>query len=111
MVEFLMGQPSGDASGGQAWTSIIFFGLFFIVLYFFMIRPQTKKAKEQKVFVTEIKAGDKIVTISGVHGKVVKVEEETYLIEIDTNAKIRIEKSAVSMDYTKAMLNRKQSTA
>lgn len=106
MVEFLMA-PSGD-SGGSGWTTIVFFGLFFVVMYFFMIRPQTRKAKDQKLFVSELKAGDRIVTISGVHGKIVKAEDDTYLIEVDANTKIRIERSAVSMEYTKAMLNRKQ---
>ncbi|MFN0274986.1 MAG: preprotein translocase subunit YajC [Chitinophagales bacterium] len=111
MIEFLMAPSGGESSGGSAWTSIAFFGLFFLVLYFFMIRPQTKKAKDQKIFVNEIKAGDKIVTISGVHGKVLKVDDDTYLIEIDANTKIRIEKSAISMEYTKAMLSRKQNVA
>ncbi|MBC8045957.1 MAG: preprotein translocase subunit YajC [Fimbriimonadaceae bacterium] len=110
MIEFLMSPSGGESSGMQGWTSIAFFGLFFLVLYFFMIRPQSKKAKDQKLFVTELKAGDKIVTISGVHGKIVKAEDDTYLVEIDTNTKIRIERSAVSMEYTKAMLNRKQAS-
>lgn len=108
MFELLMAPAAGDGSSGQSFTTIGFFILFFVVLYFFMIRPQTKKAKEQKLFVTELKPGDKIVTISGEHGKIVKAEEDTYLIEVDTNTKIRIEKTAVSMDYTKAMLARKQ---
>jgi preprotein translocase subunit YajC len=108
MIEFLMTAPSDGGSTGQGLTSILFFVLFFVVLYFFMIRPQTKKAKDQKLFVSELKPGDKVVTISGVHGKIVKDEETTYLVEIDTNTKIRIEKSSISMDYTKAMLARKQ---
>lgn len=76
-----------------------------------MIRPQSKKAKDQKNFLTEIKAGDKIVTIGGVHGKILKVDDDTYLLEVDSNTKVRIEKSVISLDFTKAMLARKNQTA
>lgn len=104
-----MAPASGDeAAGASSTMSIIFFVLFFLILYFFMIRPQSKKAKEQKAFLNEIKVGDKIVTIGGVHGKIVKVDEDTYLLEVDTNTKVRIEKSVISLDYTRAMLARKQ---
>jgi len=73
-----------------------------------MIRPQSKKAKDQKNFLNEIKVGDKIVTIGGVHGKILKVDDDTYLIEVDSNTKLRIEKSVISLDFTRAMLARKQ---
>lgn len=105
----LMAPPAeGDASGASSFMSIAFFVLFFLILYFFMIRPQSKKAKEQKAFLNEIKVGDKVVTIGGVHGKILKVDEDTYLLEIDTNTKVRIEKSVISLDFTKAMMARKQ---
>ncbi len=95
----------------EQYGTIAFFFLFFIILYFFMIRPQSKKAKDQKNFLNEIKAGDKIVTIGGVHGKILKVDEDTYLLEVDSNTKVRIEKSVISLDFTKAMLARKNQTA
>ncbi len=101
-------QTAAEPSGWQQYSTIIFFFLFFVILYFFMIRPQSRKAKEQKNFLSEIKAGDKIVTISGVHGKILKVDEDTYLIEVDSNTKVRIEKSVISLDFTRAMLARKQ---
>jgi len=104
----LMSAPSDGAAGSSSMMSILFFVLFFLILYFFMIRPQSKKAKEQKLFLNDLKVGDKIVTISGEHGRIVKVEDDTYLIEIDTNVKVRIEKSVISLDFTKAMLARKQ---
>ncbi len=97
-----------STSSSSSWVQIAFFGLFFLILYFFMIRPQSKKAKDQKAFLNEIKVGDKVVTISGVHGKILKVDDDTYLLEVDTNVKVRIEKSVISLDYTKAMLARKQ---
>ena len=67
-----------------------------------------KKAKDQKSFLNEIKAGDRVVTIGGVHGKILKVDDDTYLLEVDANTKVRIEKSVISLDFTKAMLARKQ---
>ncbi len=104
----LMPTSGAESSGSSSFMSIAFFVLFFLILYFFMIRPQSKKAKEQKSFLTEIKVGDKIVTIGGVHGKILKVDEDTYLIEVDTNTKVRIEKSVISLDFTKAVAARKQ---
>ena len=69
----------------------------FVVFYFFMIRPQTKKAKDQKNFIGEIKKGDKVVTIGGIHGKVARVDDDTFLVDVDNNTKLRIEKSVISM--------------
>jgi len=106
----LMAPQEGESSG-SSWTTIAFFFLFFIILYFFMIRPQSKKAKDQKNFLNEIKAGDKIVTIGGVHGKILKVEDDTYLLEVDSNTKVRIEKSVISLDFTRAMNARKQQSS
>lgn len=105
----LLSPPSGDdSSGSSSFMSIAFFVLFFFILYFFMIRPQSKKAKEQKNFLSEIKQGDKVVTISGVHGKILKVEDDTYLIEVDNNVKLRIEKTVISLEMTRNMMARKQ---
>lgn len=73
----------------------------FIIMYFFMIRPQTKKANEQKNFIGELKQGDKVVTIGGVHGKIVKVNEDSFLIEVAQNTRLKIEKSVISLDFTR----------
>lgn len=107
----LMAPPEGGAESGSGFTTIGFFVLFFVILYFFMIRPQTKKAKDQKNFMNDLKAGDKIVTVGGIHGKIVKVDEDTFLVEVDGNTKLRIEKSVISLDYTKAMMDRKGQSA
>lgn len=77
-------------------------GAVMLVMYFFLFRPQSKKANEQKNFINEVKKGDKIVTIGGIHGRVAKVNDDTLLIEVDGNTKLKIEKSVVSMDFTKA---------
>jgi len=77
-------------------------GLVMVVMYFFMIRPQTKKAKDQKNFINEIKKGDKVVTIGGIHGRVAKVNDDTLLVEVDGTTKLKIEKSVISIEFTKA---------
>ena len=100
-----MTQPGGQGGSG-GFSFILFIGLFFVIIYFFMIRPQSKKAKEQKNFLNEIKKGDRIVTIGGVHGKILEVTDNTYLIEVDGNTKLRIEKSVISLDFTKALKER-----
>lgn len=70
-------------------------------MYFFMIRPQQKKQKDAKKFIEEIKKGDDVVTIGGLHGKVSSIEGDVVYIEIDRGVKAKIEKSAVSMDFSK----------
>lgn len=72
--------------------------LIIVVFYFFMIRPQLKKAKDQKKFRENIKIGDKIVTIGGIHAKIVEVQETTFMIMVEGGVKLKIEKNAVSMD-------------
>lgn len=74
--------------------------LIIVVFYFFMIRPQMKKQKEQSKFRNEIKKGDKIITIGGVHGKIVEISEKTFMIEVEGGNKLKIEKSAVSLEST-----------
>jgi preprotein translocase subunit YajC len=81
-------------------TQLILFGGIFVVFYFFMIRPQQKKAKEAKKFIEELKTGDKIVTIGGVHGTIVTIREKTIVVEIDSSKGVRVvfEKTAISKD-------------
>ena len=58
--------------------------LIIVVFYFFMIRPQMKKAKDHKKFVEELKKGDKVITTSGIHGKIVEMNDSTFLIEVES---------------------------
>ena len=69
--------------------------LIFVIFWLFFIRPQNKRAKEQQQFRENLKKGDKIVTIGGIHGKVEEVRENTVLVSIDHNTKIEFEKSAI----------------
>ncbi len=85
----------GKTGGLEQFIPLV---LIIVVFYFFMIRPQLKKTKEQKKFRENIAKGDKIVTIGGIHGKIVDVQETTFIIEVEGGHKLKIEKSAVSMD-------------
>jgi len=81
--------------------------LMFGILYFFMIRPQQKKAKDQKKFAEEIKKGDYVVTIGGLHGRIAEVEDDTIIVEVERGMRIKFSKSAVSMESTKAAASKK----
>ena len=82
---------------------IIMLGLIIIVFYFFMIRPQVKKQKDQKRFVEDLKKGDKVVTTSGAHGRIAEVGDTTFLVEGESGHKTRYDKSAISLDASKAL--------
>lgn len=80
---------------GSGANQLIMIVLMIGVFYFFMIRPQLKKQKEQKKFREGLKPGDKIVTIGGIHGKILEITDATVLIQSE-GTKLRIEKAAVS---------------
>ena len=91
-----------QAATGLGLQQILPFGLIIIVFYFFMIRPQVKKQKDQKKYVNELKKGDKVVTTAGIHGRILEVADATFLVEVD-NGKIRFDKSAISLEASKAL--------
>ena len=87
---------------GSSLTSMLPFLLMFVVIYLFMIRPQMKKAKNEKKFQTTIAKGNKVVTSSGIHGKIVDIVDSDNTLIIETGAgKIKFERSAVSMELSK----------
>lgn len=81
------------------------FILMFVVIYFFMIRPQQKKAKQEKQFEADLKVGDRIITKSGLHGKIAELAETTVVIET-MSGKLKMERSAISMEMS-TELNKK----
>ncbi|HEY8938166.1 MAG TPA: preprotein translocase subunit YajC [Cyclobacteriaceae bacterium] len=89
------------------YFQFIFFGAIIIVFYFFMIRPQQKKAKDAKKFVEEIKKGDYVVTIGGAHGHVAELEGDTFILEVEKGGRIRFNKSAISLEASKAANSKK----
>ena len=89
----LMAPQEGAEQGGlMSFLPLI---LVIVVFYFFFIRPQMKKSKEQKKFREELKKGDAVLTIGGINGKIVKMEETTVIIETEGQTKLKVEKSAV----------------
>ena len=72
----------------------------FVIMYFFMIRPQKKQQKELQAFRDSLKKGDKVVTIGGIYGTVCEIKEGSVLIEVDSNVKIRVNKNALVKDFT-----------
>lgn len=88
-------QAQGEQNPMSFW---IMMGLLMVVFYFFMIRPQQKKAKDAKKFRESLEKGSKVITIGGIHGKVVEVNDSTVLLDVDNNVKLRFEKSAIAMD-------------
>jgi preprotein translocase subunit YajC len=91
------------AGGGFGPQQFIMLGLIALVFYFFMIRPQVKKQKDQKKYVNELKKGDKIVTTAGMHGKIAEINDTTVLLETEGGHKIRHDRSAISLDASKAL--------
>ena len=95
---FLMASPDGQPNSS---FSLIMMGAIILVFWLFMIRPQAKKAKDQKKFIENLQKGDKIVTIAGIHGTVNKVNDDaTIMIETSPGSYMKIEKSAISMEWT-----------
>lgn len=97
---FLMAPPQGTEGAGNPLVALLPWVLIFVVIYFFMIRPQNKKAKEQKLFRESIAKGDRIVTIGGVHGKIIELGETTAIIEVEGQSRLKIEKTAISQENT-----------
>ena len=94
----LLAQPGGGE--GDSSSLFLMLGLMAVVFYFFMFRPQSKRAKEVRKFREGLEKGTRVVTTGGIHGKIAGVQESTVIIEVEGGTKLKIEKSAVSMEYT-----------
>ena len=89
-----------QASAGGFGNMLPFLAII-VVIYFFMIRPQMTKQKEEKKFQAEIKKGTRVITSSGIHGKIVELNENDNTVTIETGAgKIKFERAAISMELT-----------
>ena len=80
----------------QKYANWILIGAMIVIFYFFMIRPQQKARKKEQEIRDALKAGDKIMTIGGIHGVIKKVDEDSFLIEVDSNVTLRVAKQAVT---------------
>ena len=89
------------AQVGGGYEQFILLGGMVVIFFFFFIRPQQKKQKEQKNFVNEVKKGDSIVTIGGIHGKIHALGESTITLELDKGFEMIVERSSISYEATK----------
>lgn len=87
----------------EQFQSLLPFLLMFVVIYFFMIMPQQKKMKKEKAFEAGLKTGDRVITKSGIHGRIAELAETTVVIET-MSGKLKMERSAISMEMS-AKLN------
>lgn len=92
----IMGQAAqAQSQQTSMWTSLLMIVLIFVVMYFFMIRPNVKKQKEIKKFQDSLKAGDKVVTAGGIYGKIKDVKDNNVILEIAEGVRITIDKNSV----------------
>jgi preprotein translocase subunit YajC len=96
-LTFFLMQPTG-AQGGSALGQLLPLVVIIAIFYFFMIRPQMKKQKEVRQFREGIKKGDKVLTVSGVYGKVSEVNDSTVLLEIADGVRIKVDKAGLVKD-------------
>ncbi|MDR1881435.1 MAG: preprotein translocase subunit YajC [Prevotella sp.] len=101
----LQAEGGGFLGLGGSGSMIIMMVLLFGIMYFFMIRPQQKKQKALQEARNAIKAGDKVVTAGGIHGKVKDVEDTYFILEIAEGVKIKVEKSSVYVSAQDTQVN------
>ena len=87
---------------GNPYTTIIIIVAMIAIFYFFMIRPQQKRAKEIKKQREAMQKGDNVVTAGGIYGKIVEVRDDSFLIQVDSNVKIRVSRESVYPDANAA---------
>jgi preprotein translocase subunit YajC len=88
-------QADGQGGGGGMFSTLIMFGAIFAIFYFMIIRPQQKRAKDQKKMLEALQKGDKVVLSGGIHGSIAGLEDKTVLVDVGNNVKIKFERSAI----------------
>lgn len=99
-MNYLLMAPPANGAETNPLMSFLPMVLIIVVFYFFMIRPQMKRQKELSAFRNSIAKGDKVVTTGGIYGKIVDIKDNTVLLQIDDNVKIRVDKSAIVKDMS-----------
>ena len=99
MNYLLMAQPAQGAEPNPIMTFLPLV-LIIVVFYFFMIRPQMKRQKELATFRNSLEKGDKVVTTGGIYGKILEIKDNTVLLQVDDNVKIRVDKAAIVKDMS-----------
>ena len=93
----LQTQPAPQGGGCSMWVMLI---LIFVVMWFFMIRPQRKQQKELEKFRNALKKGDKVVTIGGIYGTVDEIKDRTVLIKVDGDTKLKVDRNSLVKDFS-----------
>lgn len=94
----LQAQPTAPQGGG--WSMWVMLILIFVVMWFFMIRPQRKQQKELEKFRNALKKGDKVVTIGGIYGTVDEIKDRTVLIKVDGDTKLKVDRNSLVKDFS-----------
>ena len=87
--------PDGQGGGGSMISTLVMFGAIFAIFYFMIIRPQQKRAKDQKKMLEALEKGDKVIMSGGMHGTVAGLEDKTVLVDVGNNVKIKFERSGI----------------
>ena len=102
MLSTIILQANSSQQSGSLWSMLIMFALIFLVMYFFMIRPQRKQQKALDEMRKALTKGDKVITVGGIYGTIAEVDETTVLIKVDGDVKLRVDKNSVQKDTTPA---------
>lgn len=96
-------QPAPPSSGMGGSGTLIFFGLAILIMYFFMIRPQNKQRQNQQSFLGGLKKGKKVVTIGGLHGTIVDIDEKKVTLMLAPKTNITVQRDCISLDLTSSI--------
>ena len=100
-INFLQAAQGGQGGGGGL-TMLLMLALIFVVMWLFMIRPQQKRQKELNNFRDSLKKGDKVVTVGGIYGTILEVNDNKVMLEIDKDVKIKVDKASLVKDFSEA---------
>ena len=99
---FLQQAAAGQGGQGSGLTMLLMLALIFVVMWLFMIRPQQKRQKELNNFRDNLKKGDKVVTVGGIYGTILEVNDNKVMLEIDKDVKIKVDKASLVKDFSEA---------
>lgn len=100
ILTLILQAPAGHQPVGGGWSMWVMLILIFVIMWFFMIRPQRKQQKELEKFRNALKKGDKVVTIGGIYGEVAEIKDRTVIIKVDGETKLRVDKNSLVKDFS-----------